>query len=405
MIMRAKSSGKLASAKSEKKTGKFVYKKTDPKKIHERANQSGGQFDGILKSGVDSWRPAEGDNTIRILPATWEPHDHYGFDVWAHERVGVDKGTYPCLAKMKKKRCPICEMVAECQEAGEDEDAKAMMAKRKVVCYIIDRDDDKPIPKIYVMSWTMDRDITALCENKKTGKVLYIDHPDDGYDVSFKRKGTNLNTRYIGVSIDREASAISESTKTQDSIMEFLQENPVPSVIKYYDEKYLEQIIQGKGKDKDEELDEDEDGDEDEAPRSKKTKTKRRPSDEDESEDDDPPFDADAEDAEDPDEDDAEEEQPKKKGKVKRRPSEDDESEDEDASEDDEDADAEDPDEDDEEEQPKKRRRPRDEEDDEEASEDEDDNDTNEDEDADDDEEEEDEAPKRRPGKVKRNRR
>src|SRR3954463_10286072 len=135
MIMRA---GKAASGKGNRKSS-FVYTKRDPKQIHERANQSTSQFDGILKNGIDTWRAAVGDNCIRFLPPSWAGHQHYGYDVWVHQRVGVDNGSYPCLAKMQKKRFPICEAARECIDAGEAEEGKKLQPLRKVLAWVVDR--------------------------------------------------------------------------------------------------------------------------------------------------------------------------------------------------------------------------------------------------------------------------
>jgi gp32-like DNA binding protein len=279
--------------KNKKRSG-FVYKPRSEASVKERAEQTGGQYDGIFKSGLDTFRAKNGDNLIRILPATWDDHDHYGLDVWVHGFVGVSNGSYICPAKMKNKPCPICDAAKASRAAGEDEEAKDLDPKRRVVCWVIDRNEDKPIPQLYAMSWTMDRDISALCHNAKTGKVLLIDHPDEGYDVSFKRKGQKLNTDYYGYQIDRDSSPISDDDKEQESILEQITEHPVPSTLLYRSAEYLQGIMEGTIEEKDEELDEtasddDDNGDEDETTSSKKKKRRVEPEEEeDEATDDEP---------------------------------------------------------------------------------------------------------------------
>lgn len=309
----------------------FTYTPRSAADVKARAEQKGGRFDSITKSGADTFRCKEGDNLIRFLPPTWKSkNNHYGHDVWVHNNVGADNSTYLCLQKMKNEDCPICDAYRSAQEAGEEEDAKALKPSQKVVSWIIDRDADQPIPKLFVTGWSLDRDINSLCHNRRTGKVLLIEHPDDGYDLTIKRTGTGLMTKYHGIAIERDSSPIHEDEKIQEQIMHYIEQNPVPSMLNYFDAEYLEKVLAGaKSKSEDEDED-DEDEDEDERPSKKKKKPSKRRDDDDD----------------DGDEDEDEDERPKKK----KKPSKDDDEEDE---EDD------DEDEDDEDERPSKKKKRR----------------------------------------------
>jgi hypothetical protein len=239
------------------------YTPRDPKKIKERAEQTGGRFDSPFKDNTDMFIPKAGDHTVRILEPTWDEHDHYGYDIWVHSYVGPDSSTYLCLAKMKGKPCPICDAAREAKSAGEEDDAKKLAHTRRVVVWVIDRDDDSDptIPKIWSMSWSQDRDIAALCTNKRTGKILLIDHPHEGYDVSFKKTGQGLQTKYIGWQIDRDPTPISDDDRELERIREYIQENPIPTMLKFYSTEYLEKMISGTAEKKDDDLD-DENGSE-----------------------------------------------------------------------------------------------------------------------------------------------
>jgi hypothetical protein len=243
---------KTAAAK-----GGFKYRERDADSVKKRAEQDSGAFDSIFKSGIDTWRAKVGDNLIRFVPPTWEDPEHYGYDVWVHSYVGADNGSYLCPKKMLNKRCPICEAQKEAADAGETEEAKALKATKKVAAWIIDRDDDNPTPQIYLMSWTMDRDISALCHNKRSGKVLMIDHPESGYDLTLKRAGAGLKTRYFGQSIDRDPSPMMDSQKETNKIMEYVTDNPIPDVLAYKDTEYLESVVNGTNTKKDADEDED----------------------------------------------------------------------------------------------------------------------------------------------------
>ena len=263
----------------------FKYHERSGEDLQKRAEQKGGQFDSVFKSGVDRWRAKDGENIIRILPPTWEEHDHYGYDIWVHSYVGADKSTYLCPQKMLNKPCPICKAARDAKAAGEEDEAKQLAATRRVVAWIIDRDDEKPTPSLYDMSWSMDRDIAALCHNKRTGKVLLIDHPDQGYDIMFTRTGKGLGTRYIGLAVDREDSPIMSDADDQEKVLEYIQENPIPDLLNFYDEAYLKRMIEGGDDERDEDLDDDAD-----APRDKKKpapSSKRRPAADDDDDEDD----------------------------------------------------------------------------------------------------------------------
>lgn len=237
--------------------GGYKYERRDPDSVKKRAEQDGGNFDSIFKSGTDTFRAKQGTNTVRFLPPTWEDPEHYGFDVWVHSYVGADNGSYLCPKKMLEKHCPICDASKEAADAGEEDDAKKLRATKKVAAYIVDRDDKKPVPKIWLMSWSQDKEISTLCHSEKTGKVLMLDDTEVGYDLSFKRTGQQLNTRYMGYVVDRDKTPLLESQAAQNKLMEIVVETPIPDTLAYKDAKYLEKVVSGTAakKDPDEEDD------------------------------------------------------------------------------------------------------------------------------------------------------
>ncbi len=346
--------------KAVAKRSNFVYRKRSTDEVKQRAEQSAGRFDSPFKGNFDMWRPKVGDNLVRILPPTWDDHKHFGYDVWMHSFVGPDKSSYICPAKMKNKRCPICDASREAASNGEQEEARQLAVQRRVVVWIIDRDGEEQ-PMLWLMSATQDKDISARMHSKRSGKVFYIDHPDEGYDVSIQRTGNGLKTKYVQ-QIERDPSSISDDDDKQSEILAYIEEHKLPDILKFYDTKHLEGVISGTVDEPDEDLDESDDGDEeDEKPKKKKA---RRARDEDE------------------EEDEPEEEKEEKPSRTKKKKPARDEDEDEDE---------------DEEDDPKPIKRPKlkrpvkDEEEDE-----------TEEEDESEDEDEEDEPPKRHKGKSKR---
>jgi hypothetical protein len=332
----------------------FKYKKRSAEDVKKRADQSGGNFDSPVKQGFDMWRPKTGENVIRILPPTWDDFDHYGLDVYMHRFIGSDSSNYICLNKMKGKHCPACAEQKLAKDGGEDDEAKALAYQKRCWVWVIDRDDRSETPQIWDMSWAQDRDIAGL-SHFKSGKILLIDHPDEGYDIIVKKTGAGLKTKYH-FNIERDSSPISDDDDKQEEILNFIQENPIPSVLHFFSADHIEKKLAGTTESKDKDLDDDDDDkpkkkragrrDADDDDEDERPKKKRKPADDDD-EDETPrrrkrTADDDDEEEEkpkkkkrpDPDEeDDEEEERPKKR----RRP---------------------DPDDDDEDERPKKKKKP-----------------------------------------------
>lgn len=348
--------GRLRSKdkKANRRKSGFVYKPRAVEDVKRRAERTGGRFDSPFKPGFDVWRPKQGDNLLRILPPTWEDFNHFGYTIWVHGYVGPDNSTYLCRYKMLNKKCPICDASKEARESGDLDEAKQLQATEKVVCWILDREENEETPQIFMMSWSMDRDITSLSYNKRTGKVLLIDHDEEGYDLTLKRSGQGLNTRYFGLVFDRDPTPILDDEKAQAEVLDFITENPIPSVLQYHSVEHLENVLAGGGKEEeDEDLEDEEevdaeedevDEDEDEEETGKRRKAartrqegrearlaKRREKEEDEEEPDDEEEDDQTEDEEEQDE---EEEERKPRGRrAKAAEADEEEDEDEDADE------------------------------------------------------------------------
>jgi hypothetical protein len=237
----------------------FVYKARSPDKIKERSSRTSGKFLSIFKPGIDVFKSKQGDNLTRYLPPTWDDAEHYGYSVFVHRNVGPDSAMVVCPQKMLGKPCAVCEEVKILKKAGEDVEAKEIDVSERIVSWILDRDADDPEkPIVWDQSWTQDRDISALCVNDRTGEILMIDHPDNGYDVSFKRTGTGMKkTKYYGWAIDRESTPIHDKERVQDEILDYIAENPIPSTLQIFDYDYLKGMLSGTVVEKDADLDND----------------------------------------------------------------------------------------------------------------------------------------------------
>lgn len=307
-----------------KTKGKFKYKPRTAEQVQKRAAKaSTGGRDGFIKEGIKFFKPADGDNTIRIIPPTWEDADHYGYDVHVHYNIGPDNAAYACLEKMKGKSCPICEESRKARNEGDEEHEKMYRPTRRVLIYLVDREKEKEGLKVWPMGVNLDKDLSKLMEDKRTGEIYSIDDPEDGFDVSFTKEGQMLNTKYVGVQIARKPSPLDH-----DDALDYAQDNPLPEIIQYYDYDHIKLAFTGEGGD---------DSDEEESPKKRKQKEEPKSSkkaskpvkDEEEDEDDDIPFDEDEEDEE-------EEKKPAKKSSKKVVEEEDEEEEEDDEEEEDE---------------------------------------------------------------------
>jgi hypothetical protein len=220
----------------------YEYQARSVDDTKRRASAGANEYDKILKDSVKMWKPNDGDNRIRILPPTWPDARHFGYDIHVHYGVGPDRGTYLCLQKMLGKDDPIDE---ERQRARKDDDekyAKELEAKRRVLVYLIDRDHPKEGIQAWAMPWTVDRDIVKVSVDKSSGEVLPIDHPEDGYDVEFEKKGAKDRTEYLGVAIARRSSPLGN-----DDWLQAAMDAPLPDQLKYYDYDHIAKAFGGGG--------------------------------------------------------------------------------------------------------------------------------------------------------------
>lgn len=234
----------------------FEYHKPTAEAAKKRSEQRGGnEFDSIFKSNVKVFKVKD-DNVIRLLPPTWPKPKHFGLDIFVHYGIGPDSQTYLCPKEMLDESCPICEERAKAVKDGDDDYAKELKASKRVAYYIIDREEEKEGVQAWAAPWTVDRDINTLIVDKRSGEVLGIDDPENGYDIEFTRTGKALTTKYIGMQIARR-----ESDLGNDKWLEFAVENPLPDQLQYFDYDYIAKVFGGQTskKDKDEEFDQKQD--------------------------------------------------------------------------------------------------------------------------------------------------
>lgn len=199
-------------------------------KMEHRKNRNTGSFQGVINDDYLIYRPIAGENYVRILPPTWENADHFGIDIHVHYNVGPEKATVICPARMKDTqfnpwldsnertpdaaaKCPVCEEANRLvrQGHGDAQSTKDLRPRPQTVVWVVDLKAKGKGPQIWAMSPTVEKSIAALAR-RKNGKLRLLDHPEDGFNISFDRAGTDkLNTQYTNFQCDDEPSSIEES--------------------------------------------------------------------------------------------------------------------------------------------------------------------------------------------------
>lgn len=335
----------------------FKYRHRSKEEYEDRTKNDS-KFDRFLPGDLPYYK-AKDDNCIRPLPPTWEDATHYGLELEIHRNVGADNQTYVCPKMWDKSPCPVCEYVAQEKRTGAADDKqraaelKELRLSKVVVMWVIDRDEEDKGPLLYSMPWwSLDREFGKLAYDKRTGAVLEIDHPDEGYDLEFTREklGSAVqNVKYGGAQIARRESPLCEDEDQQDEWLDYVQDKPITELVVTYSYDHIAEVFGGVSA-----VDEDEEDEgEDDSRRSSRTRgrSRRRRDEEDDDEEDDDEEEEDDEDEEE------EEERPRRKKKSRKRRSvsrHDDEEEDDDEEEEDEDDEEE---EDEDEDRPRRGRR------------------------------------------------
>lgn len=209
--------------------------------VVRKSKQSGGSYDSYLLGDVSFMKIKEGDQQIRILPRNGI--DDWEIQIQLHRNVGPDNGTYLCL-KMKDEECPICEAR---RLATDDAEKKALSPQWRALAWAIDRGNEKAGPQIMSLPITLFREINSKSIARKSGNLIHIDDPEEGFDIFFNREGTDIKTKYTGVEVDPDGSSpIHSDQKKQERWLDLVTEYPLSEILVYYDADHIEKVLYGK---------------------------------------------------------------------------------------------------------------------------------------------------------------
>ncbi len=325
---------KTRHSKKNKKTG-FKYQSRSKQDYDRSTSESSGQFDAYVKDGIPIFKPHDGKNRIRVLPPTFEDPESFALTLLVHYGIGPGEfgQTYLCRKMLgDDEECAICDEYGRLIKEGESDDASDFKNKKRKATWLIDRKGEDKDPLFWAMPFGTWKDTILICKDED-GEVIELDHPEEGHDITFNKEGAAKKTKYTGIQLGKMRPIVPDEDE-MGKILEFIQENPLNDVLVFYENEYLQSVLEGQVATSDDE-DEDEDEDEEEKkPRRRRKSSKKsssRDKDEDEDEDEDGKDEDDDEDDEDEDEDGKDEDD-----------DEDDEDEDEDGKDEDDDEDDED---------------------------------------------------------------
>ena len=234
----------MALGKKEKQG--FVYQRRDAKTLKERADMKAGDYPKLFKSQYKEWKPKDGKNLIRILPATWENAKHYGIDIFVNYSIGADNNKFLSLSKHGKGADPIAEARQEAQREGDKALAKKLSPTQRILYWIIDRSDEGEGPMLFPAPFTVDTNIANLCIDEDTKDVIFVDDPAEGCDIRFHREGTGINTDYPAAKMKiLKPSPLHEDEELENEWLEFINENPLPDVLNFYDYDFIKSTFDG----------------------------------------------------------------------------------------------------------------------------------------------------------------
>lgn len=247
--------------------------------VRRKASEGSRDYDNLFTGDIKMFKPKEGENNVRIMPATWgfQPYtddelekmsdeeldalqveeDNFGngwdLPIYVHYGVGPDNASYLCREKMLGEPCPVCAAKAETRDADE---ADALSPSKRGLCFLIDRDAEKEGPQVWSMPFSKIRnEVYARSVDKKHGTPILVDDPDEGFDIFFRREGKDQRTSYTGVEIDRDPTPLHDDEHTLERWLAWTMEHRLPDILNFYPTEHIEKVLFGRASAKSEDDD------------------------------------------------------------------------------------------------------------------------------------------------------
>ena len=147
--------------------------------------------------GTGFWKPADGENRIRLLPPWDENMDQFWFRTGTHFNVGPDEKWVPCPEESAvSDSCFLCRLAKRLSKGDEDErdEAEAIDCRPAFLVNIVDYAHIDDGVQVWRCGITAFRQIRKLWLNDdEYGDMTDL---DDGYDILVTKEGSGINTKY-----------------------------------------------------------------------------------------------------------------------------------------------------------------------------------------------------------------
>ena len=161
-----------------------------------------------LLTDLEQFVPIDGDNQIRIVPplANDEMATLWGVDVWTYFLSGHSYLSPQVFDKHAKN--PVYDAYKVMKQEDPELCTKLQLGgSKKTILFILDLNDGEKNPplKVWAAPPSLVDEFIRASKNRKTGKLIAIEDPEDGRVLFFTRTGTGKNTKYTTVQLDTEA--------------------------------------------------------------------------------------------------------------------------------------------------------------------------------------------------------
>lgn len=200
----------------------------------------------FISPEVKLFKAKAGKSIIRIMDATWPSATHYGYPVILHWGLGPNKATVLCL-RMKNQMCPACEDVEKARRNNDQEYVDDYVGKTRIYIFVIDRENENAGPLLFGIPRTLNTDLAAAAEDETTKEILFIDDPNEGYDVVLTRvnPGGNVKRTKYSPKLARQSSKLSNDPETAKTWLKFVADHPIPSLFKFETAERISELMAG----------------------------------------------------------------------------------------------------------------------------------------------------------------
>ncbi len=170
------------------------------------------------KTGSNFFKPAEGENIIRIGPP-WGNRDWPFIEIEQHaaKRGGKEKGNdrfFTCPYSRGASACFTCDVVIPKLKAGNEDEQKiadSLSPQLSVACNVIDRSNENKGWQTWSFSYFKRyNELLAIINDPDYGDIT---DPEDGVDLTLNRKGTDRDNTTYSLHPKRKSSPLDPSGK------------------------------------------------------------------------------------------------------------------------------------------------------------------------------------------------